>query len=203
MRYIELSPFWNVPPSIATKETVPRLRRDPGYFDREGFEFVTGDGQVATTLSADLLEAVMRGEARIRQRPGPANALGDIKFVFPNNESIYLHHTPSTQLFARERRDFSHGCIRVEDPVALARFVLRDEPEWTEERIREAMAQGTSRTIRLAQPLPVLVAYATALVKNGRPHFFADLYGHDRKLAQALKQRPASRLIRQYSAPAR
>jgi murein L,D-transpeptidase YcbB/YkuD len=201
LRFIEFSPYWNVPSSIAIKELVPRLRRDPAYWTREGFEFVLRGGQLATELSADRLDAVLRGEARIRQRPGPANALGDIKFVFPNNDAIYLHHTPSIGLFARERRDFSHGCIRVEDPVALAKFVLRDQPEWTEERIRAAMADGTSRTLRVAQPLPVLVAYGTALVRQGRPHFFADLYGHDRLLAQALRARTASKVIRAPTPP--
>jgi murein L,D-transpeptidase YcbB/YkuD len=196
LAYIEFSPYWNVPRSIATEETVPRLQRDPAYWTREGFEFVGRDGRVDTALSAAQLEAVLRGEARIRQRPGPANALGDIKFVFPNNDAIYLHHTPSVGLFARERRDFSHGCIRIEDPVALAKFVLRAQPEWTEERIRAAMAEGTSRTLRVAQPVPVLVAYGTALVRQGRPHFFVDLYGHDRLLAQALRARTASRVIR-------
>jgi len=196
LAFIEFSPYWNVPRSIATEETVPRLQRDPAYWTREGFEFVGRDGRMDTVLSEAQLQAVLRGEARIRQRPGPANALGDIKFVFPNDDAIYLHHTPSVGLFARERRDFSHGCIRVEDPVALAKFVLRDQPEWTEARIRAAMAEGRSRTLRLAQPVPVLVAYGTALVIGGRPHFFADLYGHDRLLANALRARTASRVIR-------
>ena len=119
MRFIEFQPFWNVPPSIARGEVVPRLRRDPGYWDREGFEFVVGSG-VVTDLSPTLLDEVVAGRARIRQRPGPKNALGDIKFVFPNNDNIYLHHTPAVRLFERDRRDFSHGCIRVEQPVALA-----------------------------------------------------------------------------------
>jgi murein L,D-transpeptidase YcbB/YkuD len=189
MRFIEFSPYWNVPPSIARRELVPRLRRDPGYFAREGFEFVDGAGQVATTLSAARLDAVLAGAARIRQRPGPRNALGDIKFVFPNRDNIYLHHTPAIALFERERRDFSHGCIRVEKPVDLARFVLQDEPGWTEERIRGTMASGASSTLRLAQPLPVLITYATALVLDGRLHFFDDLYGHDRLLDAALRQR--------------
>ena len=139
MRMIEFSPYWNVPPSIARGETVPKLRRDPGYFDRQGFEIVTRSGEVMTVLSDEQLAAVQRGEARIRQRPGAQNALGDIKFIFPNNDNIYMHHTPSVGLFQRDRRDFSHGCIRVENPVALAEFVLKDEPEWTQERIREAM----------------------------------------------------------------
>ena len=124
MRFIEFSPFWNVPPSIARDEVVPRLRRDPAYFERQGFEFVAPDGRVGAPLSAATLNAVLAGQLRIRQRPGPQNALGDIKFVFPNRSNIYLHHTPATQLFERERRDFSHGCIRIEQPVELAKFVL-------------------------------------------------------------------------------
>ena len=193
MRFIEFNPYWNVPPSIAREETVPRLRRDSAYFTQQGFEFVNGSGQAVTDLSQDHLNAVMQGTMRLRQRPGPRNALGDIKFVFPNHSNIYLHHTPSTQLFARERRDFSHGCIRVEDPVALARFVLQDDPAWTPERIREAMGQGKSHTIRLPQPIPVVLAYSTTIVKNGRPHFFADIYGHDQLLDQTLRRNAQAR----------
>ena len=189
MRFIEFSPYWNVPPAIARSEVVPRLKRDPAYFKQQGFEFIGRDGKASTTLGDAQLEAVLRGELRIRQRPGPNNALGDIKFVFPNSDDIYLHHTPATQLFERDRRDFSHGCIRVQEPVELAKFVLQDQPEWTEARIREAMDKGVSHTLRLDQPLPVLIVYVTALVKNGRPYFFEDLYGHDRLLDQALRRR--------------
>jgi L,D-transpeptidase YcbB len=191
MRSVEFSPYWNVPPSIARNETIPRLRRDPAYFERQGLEFVTDAGQVVTTLSAGSLDAVLGGRWRIRQRPGPLNALGDIKFVFPNKDNIYLHHTPATQLFARDRRDFSHGCIRVEEPMALARFVLQDEPTWTEDRIRGAMEKGTSTTLALRRPLPVLIAYSTVIAKGGRVFFYSDLYGHDRVLDNALRQRSA------------
>ncbi|MDF2463594.1 MAG: L,D-transpeptidase YcbB [Ramlibacter sp.] len=189
MRYIEFSPYWNVPPSIARNETVPRLRREPAYFSRQGFEFVTPAGEVVTTLSGSHLDAVLRAGWRIRQRPGPDNALGGIKFVFPNRDNIYLHHTPAPTLFARDRRDFSHGCIRVEEPIALARFVLQGEPEWTEQRIRDAMDKGESNVLRLSRPLPVLIAYSTVIVKGGRVFFYPDLYGHDRLLDQALRQR--------------
>ena len=189
MRFIEFSPYWNVPPSIARNETVPRLRRDPAYFSQQGFEFVAPGGEVVTTLSASHLDAVLRGGWRIRQRPGTHNALGGIKFVFPNRDNIYLHHTPAPTLFARDRRDFSHGCIRVEEPMALARFVLRDEPGWTEDRIRAAMDKGDSSVLRLSQPLPVLIAYSTVIVKGGRVFFYPDLYGHDRLLDQALRRR--------------
>ena len=193
MRFIEFSPYWNIPPSIVRGEVAPRLRREPGWFDKEGFEFIGRDGRIhSTEFSAQALDAVLAGELRLRQRPGARNPLGDIKFVFPNREHIYLHHTPSTRLFERERRDFSHGCIRVEQPVALATFVLHDMPEWTEQRIERAMHDGTSSTLRLATPVPVLIAYATALVKQGRVHFFADLYGHDRTLDTWLRNAPAA-----------
>ncbi|MCB1996702.1 MAG: L,D-transpeptidase family protein, partial [Rhodoferax sp.] len=147
LRFIEFSPYWNVPPSIARKELVPRLRRDPGHWAREGYEFVGPGGQVDTALSATRLDAVLAGGWRIRQRPGPRNALGDIKFVFPNREAIYLHHTPSVSLFDRARRDFSHGCIRLEQPEALAQWVLRDQAGWDAARIRTAMTAGTSSTL--------------------------------------------------------
>lgn len=187
MRFIEFSPYWNIPPSIARGETLPRLRRDPAYFDRQGFEFVLKDGSVSTQLTPANLEAVQKGAARIRQRPGPQNALGDIKFIFPNNTNIYLHHTPSPQLFERSRRDFSHGCIRVEAPVALAQFVLKNEPQWTQSRIEAAMTAGKSQTIRLAAPIPVVLAYSTVVVLDGTVYFYDDLYGHDKTLAKALK----------------
>jgi murein L,D-transpeptidase YcbB/YkuD len=187
MRLIEFQPFWNVPPSIARGEVVPRLRRDPGYWDREGFEFVVGS-RVVADLSPTLLDEVLAGRARIRQRPGPRNALGDIKFVFPNNDNIYLHHTPSVRLFERDRRDFSHGCIRVEQPVALAVFVMEGMPGWTEDRIRRAMSDEDPLTVRLAEPVPVLIAYGTAMVKQGRVYFYDDIYGHDRRLDAALRQ---------------
>lgn len=190
MRFIEFSPYWNVPPSIARGEVVPRLRRDPGYLAREGFEFVGADGGVATALTPAALDAVLAGRQRIRQRPGPNNALGDIKFVFPNRNHIYLHHTPSTQLFGRDRRDFSHGCIRVEHPVALAGFVLQGQAGWDEARIRQAMERGTSSTLKLDEPVRVLIAYGTTIVKDGRTYFYEDIYGHDRLLDAALK-RPA------------
>ena len=191
MRFIEFSPYWNVPPSIARGETMPRLRRDPGYLEREGLEFVTADGQVVTTLAPSHLDAVLRGGWRIRQRPGPQNALGGIKFVFPNNANIYLHDTPARRLFERERRDFSHGCIRLQAPAALARFVLRDEPAWTEERIRQAMTAGLSTTLRLEQPVPVLIAYSTVVARAGAVYFYRDLYGHDAVLDRALRERAA------------
>jgi murein L,D-transpeptidase YcbB/YkuD len=188
MRFIEFGPYWNVPPSIARQELVPRLQRDPGHLAREDFEFVGPGGAVERTVTAERLQAVLAGSWRLRQRPGEHNALGDIKFVFPNRDAIYLHHTPATGLFAQARRDFSHGCIRVEDPLTLAEFVMQGMPGWDAAAIRETMAHAHSRTVTLAQPVPVLIAYGTALVKEGRMHFFDDLYGHDRTLEAALRR---------------
>jgi murein L,D-transpeptidase YcbB/YkuD len=181
MRYIEFSPYWNVPPSIARQETIPKLRLDPQYFDDQGFEFYGSQAGVDTTLTEENLDAVLEGKLRIRQRPGSKNALGGIKFVFPNRDNIYMHHTPATQLFSKARRDFSHGCIRVEEPLALALFVLQNEPDWNAERILAAMKAGRSTTLRLGEPLPVVIAYLTAVAGvDGRLFFFPDLYGLDK-----------------------
>lgn len=190
MRFVEFSPYWNVPSSIAKAELVPRLKRDPAHFAEQGFEFVGADGGVSAELTEDNLNGVLRGQMRIRQRPGPKNALGDIKFSFPNKDSIYLHHTPTPNLFKRERRDYSHGCIRVEDPVALAKFVLSYDPAWSEDRIRTAMEKGKSATLRLRETVRVVIEYQTARVdENGRIHFFPDMYQQDQRLVQALRTR--------------
>lgn len=190
MRYIEFSPYWNIPPSIARSETIPAIKRDAGYFARQQLEFVDGAGNVFHEVTPQRLDAVLAGKLRIRQRPGPKNALGDVKFVFPNNMNIFMHHTPATELFSRSRRDFSHGCIRVEEPVDLARFVLANDPAWDETRIRQAMDLGRSNTTRLQQPVPVVIAYSTVMARdNGKIYFYSDIYGHDERLARALEQR--------------
>ncbi|MBS3936652.1 MAG: L,D-transpeptidase family protein [Sulfuritalea sp.] len=181
MLFIEFSPYWNVPLSIARRETIPRLRRAPDHFAAQGFEFFDRQTGAIATFAEDHLQAVLEGRLRLRQRPGPHNAMGGIKFVLPNEDDIFLHHTPAVRLFDRTRRDFSHGCIRVEEPLALAQFVLAGQPEWDEERIRAAMSSGRSTTLRLEQPLPVAIAYLTALAgADGRVRFFPDIYDLDR-----------------------
>ena len=191
MHYLEFSPYWNVPPPIQKAEVVPRLRRDPGYWEREEFEAVPVRGGAAVTaLDPATLDGLASGALRIRQRPGAKNALGGVKFVLPNTMDIYLHGTPAQQLFGQTRRDFSHGCIRVADPPALAAFVLADQPEWTPARIAEAMDAGKTSTVRLTRPIPVLIFYTTAIVDaKGRVLFQSDIYGYDAKLEQALKAR--------------
>jgi L,D-transpeptidase YcbB len=190
MRYVEFSPYWNVPPSILRKEMIPTLRRDPGYLTREDLEFVGRDGKVSTEVSDVTLAATLVGQLRLRQRPGPKNALGGIKFVLPNAMDIYLHSTPAQALFERPRRDFSHGCIRVAGAVALARFVLSDKVEWTQARIEEAMASGRRQTAQLSRPIPVIIFYSTVVVKrDGSVLFPPDIYGYDLTLERALAAR--------------
>jgi murein L,D-transpeptidase YcbB/YkuD len=191
MRAVEFSPYWNVPRNILRHETLPRLARDPGYLQREDMELVgtRGDGRVLTQVDAASLEALRTGELRVRQRPGAKNALGGVKFVLPNTMEIYLHGTPARELFERTRRDFSHGCIRVRDPAALAAFVLQEKAEWSAEAIAAAMASGRNRTVPLDAPIPVVVFYTTAIVDaTGRALFLPDVYGHDRRLLEALRK---------------
>jgi L,D-transpeptidase YcbB len=189
MRYVEFSPYWNVPPGILRNELLPRLARDPSYLKREDMEIVsTRRDAAAFADEAAAVAALRSGDARLRQRPGPRNAVGGVKFVLPNTMDIYLHATPARELFERTRRDFSHGCIRVRDPEALASFVLRDSPEWTLTRIEAAMTSGVNRTVPLAAPIPVVVFYTTAIVDGeGRAIFLPDVYGHDRRLRAALR----------------
>jgi murein L,D-transpeptidase YcbB/YkuD len=197
MREIVFRPYWNVPPSILRKETLPLIARDPGYLSRENLEIVRGQGDDARSVEAtpENLALLRQGALRLRQRPGPSNALGLIKFVFPNEENVYMHGTPAKTLFARSRRDFSHGCVRVEDPVALAEWALKDRPEWSRERILAAMEGPQSLRVRLTRPIQVILFYTTAAVmpEDGTIRFAEDIYGHDQRLDRALSSLPTPR----------
>jgi len=138
-------------------------------------------------VTPEQIQLLRAGKLSVRQRPGPKNALGGMKFIFPNTYLVYLHDTPKTELFSRSRRDFSYGCIRVQDPPALAAWVLQSKPEWTPERIQAAMNAEKSVQVNLSSPIPVLILYGTARVdEDGRVDFYDDIYGHDARLAQAL-----------------
>jgi murein L,D-transpeptidase YcbB/YkuD len=190
VEYLDFSPYWNVPRSIAVKEVLPKLRADPGYLARQGMEIV-GNGVRTEVVDGATLAELEHGRARLRQRPGTKNALGGVKFMFPNRHDVYLHSTPARQLFSRPRRDFSHGCIRVADPVALSQFVLFDRPEWDADRARAAMSLPQPRRVNLKEPMPIVIFYTTAVVDgSGRTRFLADIYGDDAKLAQALAGTP-------------
>jgi murein L,D-transpeptidase YcbB/YkuD len=195
MTHVIFRPFWNVPLSIQRDELVLHAEKDPGHLAAGGYEILDAAGRVVQAApSADTLERLRSGALRLRQRPGPRNALGLVKFVFPNPHGVYLHDTPAQELFARSRRDFSHGCIRVEDPAALAAWVLRDEPGWTLDRIRAAMNGLETIDVKLGHTIPVFVLYGTALVtEDGEVRFFDDVYGADAALARALAEETARR----------
>lgn len=190
LRWLEFRPYWNVPYSITVREILPHARQDPGYLAANGYEIVPAFGNDVSALphTAENIERLGSGQLHLRQIPGPDNALGLVKFIFPNNANVYLHSTPATQLFARTRRDFSHGCVRVADPMALSEFVLRnDGANWSRERIRAAMHGERPTRVNLRTPIPVVIFYTTALVEpDGTVFFFEDIYGHDVTLEGAL-----------------
>ena len=189
MRYLIFRPYWEVPLSIQFAELVPKIRKDPNYLADHGFEVVTSSGVVVTdgAVSDDILSKLRSGSLTIRQKPGPKNALGLVKFIFPNHYNVYLHSTPEPELFLKARRDFSHGCIRVQHPADLAAWVLRDKPQWTMDKINATMNGDQTVEVHLDKPIPVLILYTTAEVEpDGGVHFFRDIYGQDAELAKAL-----------------
>ena len=179
MTYVVFSPFWNIPENILRDETLPRVVKDPDFLRRNNME-VVGTSGVVDPVEIDWTDESATKGLRFRQRPGPDNALGLVKFIFPNHFDIYLHDTPSDRLFFRERRALSHGCVRVEDPVALADYVLRDQPQWTAARISAAMRSGREQAVTLKQKLPVHIGYWTAWVEpDGNVKFTDDPYKLD------------------------
>jgi murein L,D-transpeptidase YcbB/YkuD len=196
MKYVVFWPYWNVPPSILRNEIVPKIAKDPAYLQKNSYEVVTYSGQLVTdgVVSEDVLAQLRAAKLMVRQKPGPKNALGLIKFIFPNSNNVYLHSTPSTALFAQSRRDFSHGCIRVQDPAALAEWVLRNNPGWTPERIDGAFKGQKEQQVNLTKVIPVLIVYGTAVVpENGSAEFFRDIYGSDKKLEKLIVEAYAAK----------
>lgn len=193
MREVIFRPYWNVPRSILRHEVLPKIEHDPDYLRREDMEIVRGKGDDAqrVAFTAEALAELRQGRLRVRQRPGPQNALGLIKFVFPNQEDVYMHGTPAPMLFAKSRRDFSHGCVRVADPVALAEWVLQDLPEWTRDRIVAATTGTQTIHVKLPRPIQVILFYTTAAVipEDGTIRFADDIYRHDGRLDRALVMR--------------
>ncbi len=187
MKYVVLRPFWNVTPTIVKEELVPHVEANKGYLDAKNFEVVDRTGKLVTNWTTEELAKNMY---MIREKPGPTNSLGLIKFMFPNKLNIYLHSTPATQLFSRSRRDFSHGCVRIQNPEQLADWVLRDKPEWTPDAIHEAMENGEdNKIVPLAHPIPVRIFYQTARVgDDGKVYFFNDIYGYDKDMEDVLSK---------------
>lgn len=185
IEYLVFNPFWNVPRGIALEEIVPKAADSPEYLSRNNYE-VLHDGKVIDENSVNWA-AINHSNFnyRIRQRPGPSNALGAVKFLFPNAQNIYLHDSPARNLYDRTVRAFSHGCIRLEDPVALAEALLEHQEAWNEDRIDQAMNAGSRRQVNLDQTVPVYLTYITTRVMDtGELALFDDIYGRDRALMQ-------------------
>jgi L,D-transpeptidase YcbB len=189
MKYLVFRPYWNVPVDIARKELAPHVATNKGYLASKNFEVTDSKGAVLTSYTA---KQVAQGGVMVREKPGPKNSLGLVKFMFPNEYSIYLHSTPATQLFEQSRRDFSHGCVRVQKPEELAAWVLQGQGDWDLEKVQEAMRSGPdNKTIVLKTPIPIVIFYVTGLVEDdGHVHFFDDIYGYDAEMQQVLKKGP-------------
>ena len=181
-------PYWNVPLNIQRDELVPKIEDDDAYLATHHLEIVTPQDTVRRGVVSDtVLDELRSGQLRLRQTPGPENSLGLVKFVFPNPYDVYMHGTPSVSLFSRSRRDFSHGCIRVEEPEELAEWVMRDESGWPRDRIDSAMNGSESINVKLRHPIHVVTTYITAVVlDNGEVHFYDDIYGEDAAFEQEL-----------------
>ena len=190
MTHIVFSPYWNVPPSIASEETLPSVQNDPSYLARNNLEVVGTSGRVLDPSSVDWSNP---NSYRFRQKPGTSNSLGLVKFIFPNAHNVYLHDTPADALFAKQVRALSHGCVRVEQPTKLARYLLRDRKEWDEDRIDAAMHAGRENHVKLSAPIPVYLLYMTARASHsdGAVHFTDDIYGYDAQQGKAFEQRMA------------
>jgi murein L,D-transpeptidase YcbB/YkuD len=182
MTTVAFAPYWNVPASIANDETLPAVLGDPDYLTRNNLEVVSTSGEVVDPSTIDWSQ--VQGEDtfpyRFRQRPGTANSLGRVKFLFPNDFDVYLHDTPAAALFAKSYRALSHGCVRVQDPVKLAEYLLRESARWDAPRIEAAMNAPEEQQVKLPAPVPVHLMYWTARVDDdGTVRFFDDIYGHD------------------------
>ena len=199
MTYLEINPYWNVPPSIARSEMLPKIKQDVNYLAQNNYVLFSDWSSGAAIVDPKSIDWSQVSKAsfsyKIRQDPGADNALGRIKFMLPNRFNIYLHDTPAKSLFSRAERAFSHGCIRVQDPPALAEMVLAGNEGWTRERIEATIASGKRTVVTLDKPLPVHISYLTSWVnKDGSVHFRRDVYDRDLALAKALLGERAGKL---------
>ncbi len=191
MTYIEMNPYWNVPHSIATEETLEKIQKNPEFFAKENMKVFTAgkNGEAVNPATIDW-SALSENNFpyRLRQEPGPRNPLGRIKFMFPNKHSVYLHDTSDPQLFRKERREFSHGCIRIEKPMDMAEFVMRGSKEWPIEKIKAVLKTKETTVAYLPKLIPVHILYFTAWGNgDGTTHFLEDIYRRDERLEKALQ----------------
>jgi murein L,D-transpeptidase YcbB/YkuD len=189
MKYLVFRPYWSVPVDIARKELVPHIESNRGYLASKNFEVTNNKGVIQTDYTA---HQVAQGAVMVREKPGPKNSLGLVKFIFPNQYDIYLHSTPAVSLFEQTRRDFSHGCIRVQKPADLAAWVLQGQGDWDLDKVQEAMNSGPdNKTVSLKTPLPIVIFYLTAIVEDGGDvHFFDDIYGYDSEMQKVFSKGP-------------
>ena len=189
MKYLVFRPYWSVPVDIARKELVPHIESNHGYLASKNFEVTNNKGILQTDYTA---KQVAQGAVMVREKPGPKNSLGLVKFIFPNQYDIYLHSTPAVSLFDQTRRDFSHGCIRVQKPADLAAWVLKGQGDWDLDKVQEAMNSGPdNKTVSLKTPLPIVIFYLTAIIEDGgEVHFFDDIYGYDSEMQKVFSKGP-------------
>lgn len=191
MTYLVLNPSWTIPPGILEQDKLPLIRRNPGYLRANRIRVLDASGNQVEPGSVDWSKVTGRTSYRFRMDPGPENPLGQVKFMFPNAHFIYLHDTPTRELFDRARRDFSSGCIRVERPLELAAHLLRDDSRWTRERIEAALRSPGEQTVSLKRAVPVHLLYWTAWAEpDGAVHFREDIYDRDSALDEALRTPP-------------
>lgn len=190
IQYVVFRPYWEVTPSIQRNEIVPHIQRDPNYIAKHNFQVTTAKGEVVTenAVSPEVLEGIKTGHLMVRQKPGLTNSLGLVKIIFPNPDNVYLHGTDAPQLFSQDVRDFSHGCIRVDQPADLVAWVLRNNPGWDLERVKATMnGDKENLQVNLVTRIPVLIVYGTAAVnEENQIRFFDDIYGYDAALEKAL-----------------
>lgn len=206
MTYLEINPYWNVPAKIARKDILPKIKEDPDYLVRQGIKVFDSWDEKASPIDPESIawEGVSKNNFpyRLRQDPSALNALGQVKFMFPNTHAIYIHDTPSKSLFEKNSREFSSGCVRLESPLVLARYLLRDQ-SWDQRRLEETVHSGRHRTVLLNEPIPVHLVYFTAWTgPSGAVNFRKDIYDQDRELELALRQRPAPTLFCRQESPA-
>jgi murein L,D-transpeptidase YcbB/YkuD len=189
MSFIDFMPYWNVPYNIVKKEILPKLMQNPGYLAGQNMELVAtlGNETKAVAFTASSITQLKQGTLRIRQRPGKKNALGKVKFIFPNKSDVYLHDTPARALFSKSRRDYSHGCVRVANPDQLAEFALKNQ--WSKETIQQALNTPKTRRVILKKSIPVTIFYVTSFIDQyDRLAFYSDIYGYDAVLQEALNK---------------
>jgi len=196
MTYLVLSPYWHVPTAIAVQDILPKIQQEPGYLAKQNIRVFRGWGAETREIDPRTVNwshvTAANFSYRLRQEPGPMNALGRVKFMFPNKFNVYLHDTPAQELFAKPERTFSSGCIRIEKPIELAEYLLQSDAKWTREKILAVADKRIEQTVRLPEPMPIHLLYWTAWADEDRTvQFRADVYARDGKLYEALIERPS------------